>query len=288
MIGLLAIILLWLSAAISVPLINRYSEFRPEMLLVMRGFAVILAFLAARKNSFFRDKQVIFGGLLLAVSSINFFQAINLWSANSVIIIVTMTPVVNVLIALGHGTRISTVTILSLILVIVGVSFALDVFHQVIHMPGLILSLLCMIAAGLGMDCWSKTKVGVAGKMLAYSTILILLSIFVISVTPGKAQIVPTGVSVWTAFYVYSAVGCLGGIVYLCCVGIALERLPVTTTSILLQGETPAVIIGSWFIVGEKISLWQWIGVVIMLTGIILLMLWTAKNPPKTTPTPPE
>lgn len=282
-IGLCAVVMLWFSAAVSVPLVKRYHEFRPEMLLIVRGLAVALGLLAVVRKSSFKelDKYVLVGGVLFTVASITFFQAVNLWAANPVIVIITMTPVVNFAITLKQKVRISKMAVLSLKLILVGVVLAVRVPNRSIEPCGLMLAIISTITAGMGMECWSKTKAKLPGKMMLYSICLALFSGLVLLLTPGKIEIIPPTISIATALYVFGIIGCFSGIIYFCSASIALERLPVTTASILLQGETPAVIIGSWLLAGERISLLQSVGVVTMLAGIILLMSWTATRAKK-------
>jgi len=51
----------------------------------------------------------------------------------------------------------------------------------------------------------------------------------------------------------------------------AFDNLPTNEASILAQGETPAVIVGAYFILGEQLTLIQWFGVAVALCSAYIL-----------------
>ncbi len=285
MIGIGALLLLWISAGISVPLVKQYSHFRPEALLIVRGAAVALAFLIFKRIFEKPNKFVILGALLLAISSITFFQALNLWSPNPVIVVITLVPLVNFWAAFREKRKIGRITMVSLILILLGVSMALDVFREKINLPGLLLSVVATVCAGLGVEGWSKTKESAGIKMVWYSYCLVPLAFLVLFVTEKRIVFIPPETSLWIALYVFSIIGCLSGVFYLYAVGVVIEKFGPTKGSILLQGETPAVIIGTWLVIGTTISFRQGFGVGLMLLGISIL-LWQMTQDARKSPTP--
>ncbi len=282
--GLCAVVMLWIAAGVSIPLIKRYDQFRPEMLLIVRGSAIAIACFLCRKFAREKtDKYVILAGLLFTVSSITFFQAVNVWAPNPVIIVVTLTPLVNFAIALRQRTKIPVMAYISLLCIIVGEWWALDLSKQSLNVYGFILSIFTALTAGLGLDCWSKTSNKLIGRMRWYAAFLIPCALLVLLGTPGKIELIPPGVTLREALYVFSVIGTVGGVAYIYCASVTTQHLPITSASILLQGETPAVIVGTWFFMKHTISLSQGFGVAVMLFGISVLVVWLASNSKKST-----
>jgi drug/metabolite transporter (DMT)-like permease len=59
----------------------------------------------------------------------------------------------------------------------------------------------------------------------------------------------------------------VGGFLYWIANLVAFGNLATTEASILAQGETPAVILGASILLGEHLTLVQWVGVVVALYG---------------------
>jgi drug/metabolite transporter (DMT)-like permease len=70
----------------------------------------------------------------------------------------------------------------------------------------------------------------------------------------------------------------VGGFLYWIANLMAFENLPTTEASVLAQGETPAVILGASILLGEHLTLVQWVGVGIALYGAWYLSRWLAKQ----------
>lgn len=276
-------VVVWLSAGISIPLVRKYDNFQPEVLLLVRSGLVLAALLVMGQiTTRGSNGYVIAAGPAMAIASITFFQAVNVWGPNPVIIVITLTPIVNFVIGLGKKTKICPITVLCLALVIAGECLALDVARQQLNLTGLALSITSTLATGLGLEFWAESKSGASQKMLWYCLSLFLFSLVSLYAMPGKVEFIPQGVTWKTALLVFAVIGTFSGIVYVGAAGIALSRLPATSASILLQGETPAVMLGSLFILDQKIFFHQGLGVSIMLLGISILMAWMAKNAQQT------
>jgi hypothetical protein len=284
MIGLCAVVVVWLSAGISIPLVRKHADFRPEVLLLVRsGLVLVALFFMGKINMKGSNRYVIAAGPAMAIASITFFQAVNVWGPNPVIIVITLTPLVNFAIGLGKNTRICPITLVCLVFVLVGECLALDITKQELNLTGLGLSVASTLATGLGLEFWGASKTESSQKMLWYSLSLFIFAIASLSVMPGKVEFIPQGVSLKTALFVFAIIGTFSGVVYVGAAGIALGRLPTTSASILLQGETPAVMLGSSFILGQEVFFHQGLGVGIMLVGISILMVWMARNATKST-----
>ncbi len=82
----------------------------------------------------------------------------------------------------------------------------------------------------------------------------------------------------------------VGGFLYWMANLLAFKNLPTVEVSVLGQGETPTVILGAYFLLGEKLTLVQWAGVGMSLIGACYLAMWLVKKPlpNKELSTPPE
>jgi len=60
---------------------------------------------------------------------------------------------------------------------------------------------------------------------------------------------------------------------------IAFENLKTEVASTLVMAETPAVIVGAWLMLGETMTLIQWIGVLIALGSTLVLSAAERKAP---------
>jgi len=92
------------------------------------------------------------------------------------------------------------------------------------------------------------------------------------------------GCNIIGASAVLSGVGFafVGGFLYWIANLMAFENLPTTEASVLAQGETPAVILGANFMLGEHLTMLQWVGVAIALYGGWYLSRWLSKQKPQT------
>ena len=183
----------------------------------------------------------------------------------------TATPLVNLAIGPFLGRKISRASIVALVLVLGGVTiarwggefnwigFAWSAFGTI--MNGILYELFSRAKATPLQKCfWGCIGTGVLGVVLSANT-------------------------VWPSFrgdlkLTLSIVGFafVGGFLYWISNLIAFENLPTTEASVLAQGETPAVILGAWLMLGERLTFVQVTGVAIALYGSWYLSRWLAKQ----------
>jgi drug/metabolite transporter (DMT)-like permease len=70
----------------------------------------------------------------------------------------------------------------------------------------------------------------------------------------------------------------IGGFLYWTAYMFAFDNLSTTDASILVQGETPAVLLGAYVLLGERLTFVQWIGIGIALYGAWYLSRWLSKQ----------
>ncbi len=277
-VGIAATVAVWLTAAWSVPLVNEYRQFNPETLLIVRGVAVMVAvliFVFSGKGIWISDKSSVYAGICLAIASVTFFRGVNVWGANPTITVLTLTPVVNFVCTVVREKKFPWIAFASLVAVLGGVACALQPWKDPLHPQGLEWALCATLTAGMGFEFWGKTRATLSAKFFWYSFFAIIFAYVTLKLIGGKFELLPPGMKVRTAVYVFVVIGGLGGITYIGASSVVLEKLPTVLASVLLQGETPAVIIGSAILVGIRPSGLQWFGIFCALVGIGYLIYKT-------------
>jgi drug/metabolite transporter (DMT)-like permease len=168
------------------------------------------------------------------------------------------------------GRRISRALVTGFVLVLGGVmiarwgghfqwtGFAWSIFGAV--MNGILYELFARATARPLQKCfWGSLGMGVLGLFLS-------TSVSWTAITEPKIALLVLG-------FVF-----VGGFLYWIANLTAFNNLPTTEASVLAQVETPAVILGASFLLGEHLTVIQWIGVVITLCGAGYLSHWISKQ----------
>lgn len=259
-VGLVAIAGIWLTAGSALPFVNILDMFSPEQLMVVRGFSTaLIAFIGLRGAVKRVDNYTYLIALTLPLATLGLFQGIRHLGAGPTIIIVTATPVVQFILSIFLKRHISTAAIIGLILMLSGVTIAR--WGEILHWQGLAWAVFGTIMNGILYEWFARAKASTLQKCLYSSCGMGVLGL-ILSFNDSWAAV--TDPKITTLLIGFALVG---GILYWISNLIAFEKLPTNEASILAQGETPAVIIGAWLILGEKTSPIQWIGVFISLYG---------------------
>jgi len=273
LLGLFGVLGIWLTAGLALPFVNVLDMFTPSQLMVFRGFlTALMAFIALRGVIGRVDKYTYLIALVLPFATLGLFEGIRHWGAGPTIIIITATPLVNLFIGIFLGRKISPVSIVGLILVLGGVIMAR--WGGVFQWAGFLWTLFGTIMNGILYELFSKTKskplqnsfyacigMGVLGLILSIVTKSSWSAI-------GEPKLI-----LWVIGFAF-----VGGFLYWMANLIAFKNLPTTEASVLAQGETPAVIIGAYLLLGEQLTFIQWTGVIIALYGAWHLSRWLAKS----------
>ncbi len=279
LLGLLGVLGIWLTAGFALPLVNVLDIFTPTQLMVFRGFlTALMAFIGLRGVIRPVDKRLYLLAIVLPLATLGLFQDIRHWGAGPTIIIITATPLVNLLIGAFLGRRVTLAGIVGLALVLGGVIMAQEVEH--FQWTGFAWSVFGTIMNGILYELfaragnipalqkcfWTCLGMGVLGLALSFQESWAPI------MEPGTAGLVLT-----FAF--------IGGFLYWLSNVIAFEKLPTTEASVLAQGETPFVILGAYFLLNENLTLVQGLGVAIALCGAGSLAYWLSKqkDPKQTT-----
>jgi len=264
MFGLLGVLGIWLTAGLALPFVNVLKDFTPEQLMVFRGFITAgLAFIFLGGSVWHNDKYTYLIMLVLPLATLGLFQGIRHWGAGPTIIILTATPLANIVFGFFTGRKISSALIIGLVLVLGGVTVAL--WSGTFQWSGFLWSLFAMAtnailyellsrakAKSLQRCFWSCIGMGTLGLLLSHN-----------ASWDGMENSKNILMLVGFAF--------VGGFLYWLSNFMAFENLPTNEASVLAQGETPAVIIGASLMLGEQLTLMQWAGASLAIYGACYL-----------------
>jgi drug/metabolite transporter (DMT)-like permease len=190
--------------------------------------------------------------------------------AGPAIIVITATPLVNFVIGFFFGRRISSASIIGLVLIIgevamarwgghfSAIGFAWIAFATV--MNGILYEWFFRAKSPLLARCfWGSIGMGTLGLILSIRT--------------SWAPIAEPQTILLIVGFAF-----VGGFLYWISNLVAFSSLPTIEASILAQGETPAVILGAGLLLGEHLTPIQWIGVGIALFGAWYLSRWLSKK----------
>ncbi|MDR0860129.1 MAG: DMT family transporter [Candidatus Peribacteria bacterium] len=245
--------------------------FSPTQLMVFRGFlTAIIALIGLRGNVGRVDKYTIGIAVILPLATLGLFEGIRNWGAGPTIIIITATPLVNVIIGAFTGRKISLASIIGLVLILGGVILAR--WGGNFNWTGFAWSLFGTLMNGILYECFARAKAKPLQKCF-YSSMGMGIVGTLLSIGSSWSAISEPKVALVILGFAF-----IGGFLYWIANLVAFENLPTTEASILAQGETPAVILGATLLLGERLSLVQWTGVVIALYGAWHLSKWLSKQ----------
>lgn len=274
-IGLLGVLGIWLTAGLALPFVNVLKVFTPEQLMVFRGFlTAAMALIGLRGIIGKVDKFTWLIALTLPFATLGLFQGIRHWGAGPTIIIITATPLVNLAISFFLGRKVSGASIIGLVLVLGGVLIARRGGH--FQWEGFAWTVFGTVMNGILYEFFARAKANSLQKCF-YACMGMGILGLILSVNTPWANVMDPKLAIMLVSFSF-----VGGFLYWIANLLAFENLPTTETGVLAQGETPGVIIGAYFMLGEHLTLVQWTGVVISLFGAGYLSWWLAqKEKPK-------
>ncbi|MDP2932963.1 MAG: DMT family transporter [bacterium] len=276
-IGLLGVLGIWFTAGLALPFVNVLKMFTPQQLMVFRGFLTALMAFIGLKGIIGRvDKYTYLIALTLPFATLGLFQGIRHWGAGPTIIIITATPLINLIIAAFLGRRISSAAVIGLALMLGGVIMARWGGH--FQWTGFLWTAFGTIMNGILYEWFARAKANPLQKCFWACIGMGVLGLL-LSINASWSRIAEPKLIMAVVGFAF-----VGGFLYWLSNLIAFEKLPTLEASILAQGETPAVIIGAHFMLKESLALTQWFGVAIALFGAWYLSRWlTKKNTQKQT-----
>lgn len=271
LLGLFGVLGIWLTAGLALPFVNVLNMFTPTQLMVFRGFlTAAMALIGLRGHIGRVDKYTYLIALTLPFATLGLFEGIRHWGAGPTIIIITATPLVNLVIGAFLGRRISPASIVGLVLVLGGVVMAR--WGGDFQWAGFAWTLFGTIMNGILYEFFARAKASSLQKC------------FYACMGMGTLGLVLSAGASWSAIaepkliLLVLGFAFVGGFLYWIANLMAFENLPTTEASVLAQGETPAVILGASVLLGEHLTFVQWVGVGIALYGAWYLSRWLAKQ----------
>ena len=282
-IGFAAIVIMWITAAVSVPfskILFEQFRFSAEEILIVRSLACILAAVAIGRAAAWRTRGiVVIAGLLIGASSIGFYRAIASWSVNPVIVILTLVPVVTMIVTRCRGKHISATAIASLAFLIAGTAWALEPWNKPVQIEGFLWALSCVVLGGIGFDLWGRApkETTVSEKCFWLSFWTCVLAFVVMKMRGGHfhagRMLEPQALRTLAVFVGTVTIYIFFSIVPVSRVG----KMNTVTAVVLMQFGTPVVIVGAELFVGEKLLFHQWPGVITAIAGAIFLSIQTLR-----------
>lgn len=271
LLGLFGVLGIWLTAGLALPFVNVLNMFTPMQLMVFRGFLTAGMALIGLRGVIGRvDKYTYLIALTLPFATLGLFEGIRHWGAGPTIIIITATPLVNLVIGTVIGRRISPASIVGLVLILGGVVMAR--WGGRFQWAGFAWTLFGTIMNGILYEFFARAKTNSLQKC------------FYACMGMGTLGLVMSTGASWSAIaepkliLLVLGFAFVGGFLYWIANLMAFENLPTTEASVLAQGETPAVILGASVLLGERLTLIQWVGVGIALYGAWYLSRRLAKQ----------
>lgn len=273
------------------PLVNVFTELLPGELMIIRGavttvlVSVIIAFrlyrITRQNRGLSEEARIQLGPLFLpsfwvigfsflfSTATVPFYYGIRAWGAGPSLVVLTGTPLVNIAAKLiWHKQPVAPRVFICLLFLAVGVVIALDPFSAAFSLRGFLLSVTATILVGLAFEVLSaKKNVDPYNKSFWLGMVTVFIGI-VVTLSAGRF---PFAEEVWTVERIGLLVtfGLTAGFLYYLCNIIAFEHLKTEVASLLAMAETPAVILGAWFMLGEKLAPVQVVGVAIALSATL-------------------
>lgn len=275
--GIIAALSISVTAAIALPLVNVFKTLTTGELMVVRGgvSAILIAAFFPRRITL-ATRNVFLFSFLFASANLCLYNGIRAWGANSTIVIITTTPIVNIIAKWWRGQVVDSRVTGSLTVLLVGVLIALNPWETPFDLHGALWSVAATLLIGIGFEILGASK-----KIDPYykSFWIAMLMVMIGATATVMAGRIPFSAEAWDISHAVALVlyGCTGGFLYILANVIAFEKLKTEVASTLAMGETPAVIVGAWLTLGERMSLIQWVGVILALGATAALSAAEAK-----------
>lgn len=274
--GLIGVIGIWITAGLALPFVNVLRSFTPEQLMFVRGLmTATFAILIVRGKVFPVDRYTLLAGVGFAFGCLGLYHCIRELGPSLAIIIFTAAPVVNFLIAWGKGRHVSLAAVGSLVVMLGGIVCALHPWSSAtpLTIKGVAWSIFGATSGALYYEALSKAKGDRLARCFWQAAVVAVIALlgFLISGTQFNAPDIKMSL-------LLIAFALMGGFLYFLANIEAFDNLPTEIASVLAQGETPAVIIMAGVLLGEKLSFFQWVGVVIALLGAGFLSRWISNQ----------
>ncbi|NQV89974.1 EamA family transporter [Candidatus Uhrbacteria bacterium] len=278
--GIIAACMISVTAAIALPFVNVLEVMKVEELMIVRGgvTSIMVALLLSSHVS--RPSwRILQFSTLFSLATLCLFYAIRAWGPGPSLVVITLTPIVNIVAKLLRGKNVERRVYFAMTGLLVGVMIALNPWQASFDLEGFALSMLAMLLAGFGMEVMAGKKGIDAYNKTFWLALVTTLIGCLASVSTGQ---IPFVTVVWTFWHALALVGfgVVGGFCYYLANIIAVEELETEVATTIAMAETPAVIVSSWLMLGDTLTYTQWSGVLIALLATYSLVHSQKKNTP--------
>lgn len=278
-IGLVAILLTWISAAISVPKAKvLQDDFSSQELLIIRSiFCLFVAMLFSNGRAWRTTSEIVLAGFIIGFSSYMFYGAIESLGVNATAVLVTFIPAVNLAIVLIEGKRVSNMVATSLAVLIGGTCWALELWNQSLPTEGLVLMGSCIVMSAIGFHYWGRApdEVTVSQKCFWLSVAGLVLALPFYWIAPFTIGMQKYGDQDLLETLFQFTITVIAYIFFSTVPYSRVGKMHTVLASALSQAGMPFIIVGSSIFAHEHLKPSQWPGVILALAGAIALSTQT-------------
>ncbi len=300
--GIIAALAISATAAIALPLVNIFKSMEESELMVVRGSvtALLVAIIIAvrirnrRKYNAIQKRpedrlplaplyklswRILAFSIIFSMATLSLYAGIRAWGTSPTLVVLTTTPIVNIAAKILRRQQVNRRVYLCLTGLLLGVTIALNPWEASFDMKGFLLSIAATLLGGIGFEVLSGAKgIDPYNKSFWLAVVTAALGS---GVTLHGGHL-PLAQEAWSFSHAIALIGfgITGGFAYYLANIVAFEKLRTEVASTLAMAETPAVIVGAWLVLEEKLALIQWIGVGIALTATATLSATEAKSDP--------
>lgn len=266
------------TAAFSLPLVNIFAELGPAELMLTRGFITALSMGAMfRKRITAPSKNLIAFSIIFSAATLALYSGIRIWGASPTLVVITLTPAVNIGYKMMCGIRVSDRVLASFALLVIGVTIALEPWRTAFNVAGLGVSLLGALLAGVSYEVLKR-----GGEIDKFHRTFWLGSV---TAATGLMMTVPAGAIPFAALdrnpghiALLVLFGMVGGTLYYLSNIVVVDKNRTEVAATIAMMETPAVVVASGGILGEVTTSFQWGGIILALLAGSALAFAEAKD----------
>lgn len=283
-IGMAAILMVWLTAAINIPLSkDLLAHISTEELLIVRSVACIAVALALTRGRAWKSSpSVVVAGLAVGIGSITFYRALSLLGVDPVVCLMTFAPVVSLAFVFWEGKRPPFVTVFGILAVIGGTLWALEPWNNKLDPDGIKLAIVCIVTSAAGFELWGRApdSATVSEKSFWLSAWVLILAPIIMHFVTLESH--PEAYADSTVIkLLLEVVGFVT--VYLFCSIVPYSRvgkMNVVAATALSQAGGPFVIFGAFLILGDRWLLHQCLGAGLAIAGAVFVSVETFRAKP--------
>ncbi len=267
--GIAVALALWVTAAVVVPYVQFFPTLAPTELMVIRGgITAALIFLLFRKQVGKPSRDLLGAVLIISLANWSFYQSVRILGANPTIVIFTTLPLASIVLSLIRGKKVPGRDYVSALILMIGVVLALQPWKANYTLIGLMWAVAVPALLAVGFGWFSQmTDLGKYQKGLWMSLAFVGTGLVVTLLQKG----VPLANQDWSGIYLLHLVifGVACGFIYFMTNILLYDYYKPVHASLILVGETPASLLGTYFLLGETMTIVQLLGVFIAMAASV-------------------